>query len=273
MKIEKICNELLGCLEGKNYSELPSKNLGKLTIDNAYKIANAIKSRRMLKGERLGGVKIGFTNKSLWEKYGVDFPIFGLMYNTTIRNKTININSNRYLEPKIEPEIYFKFSDTPNSKMSDTELLDCCSSFGVGIEIVNSIYKNWNFTGSDAIAAFGLHAEFRYLAEVPLVNYKHKIKDLSENLAKFSISLIKDGSLLEKGYSSNILGNGPIEALRLYVLFCEKYMPDWLLLNRPITTGTITNAYDINAGETYILKVDGIHIQELVETTLGPIVV
>ena len=75
MKIEKICEDLLSCLEGKNYSELPSETLSKLSIDDAYKIANAIKSHRLQKGETLGGVKIGFTNKSLWEKYGVDFPI------------------------------------------------------------------------------------------------------------------------------------------------------------------------------------------------------
>ena len=271
MKIEKICEDLLSCLEGKNYSELPSETLSKLAIDDAYKIANAIKSHRLQKGETLGGVKIGFTNKSLWEKYGVDFPIFGMMYNTTIADKYKKININRYLEPKIEPEIYFKFSEKPNSKMSDCELLTCCSSFGVGIEIVNSIYKNWNFSGSDAIAAFGLHAEYRYLAEVPLIKYKHKIKDFSKNLTSFSISLIKNGSLLEKGYSSNILGKGPIEALRLYVLFCEKHEPDWLLLNRPITTGTITNAYDVSVGETYTFVVDGFQIEELERTTLGPI--
>ena len=92
-------------------------------------------------------------------------------------------------------------------------------------------------------------------------------------MTSFSISLIKNGSLLEKGYSSNILGKGPIEALRLYVLFCEKHEPDWLLLNRPITTGTITNAYDVSAGETYTLVVDGFQIEELERATLGPIAV
>ena len=67
MKIEEICDDFLSCLEGKNYSELPSENLSKLTIDDAYKIANSIKSHRIQKGETLGGVKIGFTNKSLWK--------------------------------------------------------------------------------------------------------------------------------------------------------------------------------------------------------------
>ena len=31
MKIEEICDDFLSCLEGKNYSELPSENLRKLT--------------------------------------------------------------------------------------------------------------------------------------------------------------------------------------------------------------------------------------------------
>ena len=50
-------------------------------------------------------------------------------------------------------------------------------------------------------------------------------------------------------------------------------MPDWLLLIKPITTGTITNAYDICEGVRYTLKFEGLGIQELEERTLGPIVV
>ena len=195
------------------------------------------------------------------------------MYDTTIKKTNIKININRYLEPKIEPEIYFKFSKTPSSNMSDYELLACCSSFGIGLEIVNSIFKNWKFSVSDAIAGFGLHAEYIYLAEISLAKYKDKVKGLSENLSNFSVSLIKDGVLLEKGHSLNILTKGPIEALRHYVLFCEEFMPDWLLLNKPITTGTITNAHDICEGEWYTIKFEGLRIDELEKKTLGPIVV
>ncbi len=273
MNIKQISYDLLNCLENKKYSELLSKTITDVTIENAYEISSMINSLRTAKGEILSGIKIGFTNKSLWEQYNVDTPIFGIMYDTTIKMNNAKLNINKYLEPKIEPEIYFKFSKTPSSKMSDYELLACCSSFGIGIEIVNSIYKDWKFSVSDAIAGFGLHAEYSCLMEISLAKYKDKVKDLSENLSKFSVSLMRDGLLLEKGHSSNILAKGPIEALRRYVSFCEQFMPDWLLLNKPITTGTITNAHDICEGERYTLKFEGLYIQELEEKTLGPIVV
>ena len=37
--------------------------------------------------------------------------------------------------------------------MTNLELLDCCSHFGVGIEIVQSIFRGWKFSAPDAIAA------------------------------------------------------------------------------------------------------------------------
>ena len=79
----------------------------------------------------------------------------------------------------------------------------------------------------------------------------------------FSLTLVKNGEVVEKGHASNILGRGPVESLRAYVLFCENNIKDWLLLDKPITTGTITNAYDVNEGEEYLLAFEDIQIDAI----------
>ena len=43
----------------------------------AYKVAARIIERRMARGERPVGWKIGFTNRTIWDEYGVHAPIWG----------------------------------------------------------------------------------------------------------------------------------------------------------------------------------------------------
>src|SRR3712207_7701374 len=41
--------------------------------------------RRMTRGERALGWKIGFTNRTIWDEYGVHAPIWGPMYDSTLQ--------------------------------------------------------------------------------------------------------------------------------------------------------------------------------------------
>ena len=65
----------------------------------------------------------------------------------------------------------------------------------------------------------------------------------------------KNSKLLEQGKAKNILEESPLSALRSYIEFCEKNL-DWLVLNGPITTGTITDAYDINKADVFWYEFD-----------------
>ena len=263
MKNMSISKTLLKCLHEKKYADLPSSLGRRFDIDAAYQVAIEICEARTLQGEQLEGIKIGFTNMNIWKQYKINVPIFGPMYSSTIINYKDKLNINKYLEPKFEPEIYFKLKKYPNSKMTDLELLDCCSHFGVGIEIVQSIFEGWKFSAPDAIAAFGLHGQFKNLKEISVTRYLGGIEMLARNLSNCSLTLVKNGEVVEKGHASNILGKGPVESLRAYVLFCENNIKDWLLLDKPITTGTITNAYDVHEGEEYLLAFEDIQIETI----------
>jgi len=263
MKNISISKALLKCLHEKKYAELPSSLDGKFDINIAYQVAKEICEARNLQGEKLEGIKVGFTNMNIWKRYNVNVPIFGPMYSTTVKDYNDKLNINKYLEPKFEPEIYFKLNKYPSSKMTDQELLDCCSHFGIGIEIVQSVFKGWEFSAPDAIAAFGLHGQFKKLKEINVARYSGGIEKLRRSLSNFSLTLVKNGEVVEKGHASNILGKGPVGSLRAYVLFCENNVKDWLLLDKPITTGTITNAYDVHEGEEYLLAFEDISIETI----------
>ena len=74
-------------------------------------------------------------------------------------------------------------------------------------------------------------------------------------LRNFNLILTKNNTILEQGNSKNILGESPLVALRSYVEFCEKNS-EWLILNGPITTGTITDAHDISEADVFSCELD-----------------
>lgn len=47
------------------------------TVANAQAVQAEVVARRIARGERPLGFKIGFTNRTIWDLYGVHHPIWG----------------------------------------------------------------------------------------------------------------------------------------------------------------------------------------------------
>jgi len=258
-----LSNYLIECLENKLQAQLPSNNNPEFSLSDAYSIALEIKRKREKKEEKVAGIKVGFTNKTIWDKYSVNAPIFGFMYSSTVLNSEQPFVPEKFLEPKFEPEIFFKLSKKPHSEMSDVDLISCCESFGIGVELVQSIYEGWTFKLPDTVAGFGLHGQYKILREMAIPSNENATLEVINDLKNFSLTLTKNDIVLEKGNSKNILGESPLVALRSYAEFCEKNL-DWLVLNAPITTGTITDAYDINRSDVFSCELDRLLKNEFV---------
>lgn len=255
MSSKNLSNYLINCLEDASQAQLPSSTIPNFSLSDAYRIALEIKEIREGKKEKALGIKVGFTNKSIWEKYSVNAPIFGFMYSTTVLSKERLFSPEKFLEPKFEPEVFFKLRKKPHSDMSDMDLISCCESFGIGVELVQSIYEGWMFKLPDTVAGFGLHGQYKILEEAQIPSDEKNRVAIIDGLKNFNLTLRKNNNILEQGKSSNILGKSPLSALRSYIEFCEKNS-DWLVLNGPITTGTITDAYDINKDDVFSCELD-----------------
>jgi 2-keto-4-pentenoate hydratase len=53
-------------------------------VARAYAVAASVHAARVARGEQVVGRKIGFTNRALWDEYGVREPIWGFVYDTTL---------------------------------------------------------------------------------------------------------------------------------------------------------------------------------------------
>jgi 2-oxo-3-hexenedioate decarboxylase len=238
----------------------------RLGVEQAYDVAAEILKIRRAAGEIPVGRKIGFTNSNIWPEYGVFAPIWGYVYDTTLRVAPGNAGVQSLkgaLEPKIEPEIVFRLRSAPRPGMSEEELADCIDWVAHGFEIVHSMFPGWRFKVADTIAAFGMHGVLivgqpRQVRTIAGLN-----RDLVRELKSFKVSLFCDGELRDSGTGTNVLGS-PLLALRHMVdLLARQPRHEALAAGELVTTGTLTAALAIEPGQTWHTAFTGLDLPGL----------
>ena len=256
MNIEEIASEVSSSISLVRQIEPLSKRGLVLSLQDAYDVSRIV--RQKLGPAEIIGRKIGFTNRNIWNIYDVDQPIWGSITTSSVsffESNFMKIDLSQFCEPRIEPEIVVCLKQKPKHGSENPEIyLDWIAP---GFEIVDSIYPNWKFSLTDAIASGGLHGCL-------VVGKKFEVNDQTEqNLIDVEVSLYKDGRLEEAGTGANVL-DGPVSAIRyLHSGLSSIRNQDALSAGNIITTGTMTDAKPIYPKEEWSAKFDGVIESEL----------
>jgi len=256
-----IARDVVACLSGARQIPTFSSRPGGLTLAQAYQVTPLLRAAFEARGEKIVGRKIGFTNREMWKVYGVTAPIWGYVTDRTAHALAeVPVQElDGFVEPRIEPEIMFGLKAAPAAGMSETALLECIEWLALGYEIVQSIYPGWKFAAADTVAANGVHAAL-------LVGPRHAIDTRKSawqrELAAFEVELYCDGKLSQRGGGALVLGS-PLLALRHLIasLAHDDYNPP-LRAGEIISTGTLTLAMPVSAGETWTTKISGIPLED-----------
>ena len=231
----------------------------------AYRVADEIMRRRIADGERVVGWKLGFTNRTIWDEYGVHAPMFGPMYHATVHEVPFNENAPGSLhglaEPRIEPEIVFRIAAPPEPGMEGAALFDRIDGVALGFEIVNSIYPGWRFRAADTVAAVALHGRL-YHGPFAVMEGAAERQEWLPRLGEFEIGLSRGGVVMDRGKAANVL-DGPLHALAHFVRGLDETYGARLKAGDVVTTGTVTRAFPVKAGETWAAQVDGLRLPGL----------
>lgn len=232
-------------------------------VAQAYAVTAELRKRRIQRGERQTGRKIGFTNRNIWDEYNVRAPIWGDMYDTTVHDLVASghISVAQFAEPRIEPEIAFKLSADIGPGIDEEGLCNAIEWVAHGFEIVQSIFPGWRFQEADTIAANGFHAALLLGPHQPIAGLH--ATNLLDTLANFDVTLFCDGKVVDRGKGSNVLGS-PLSALRhlVDVLARDAVNPP-LRAGEIITTGTLTRAFPVAAGQVWTTRIDGLALDGL----------
>lgn len=260
---ETLAADLLATLDRREQRDPLSSANPDLDVPAAYAVAAAVRRLRETRGERVVGRKIGFTNTTIWTEYDVHAPIWGYVYNTTLFDLaalTEGFDLARLVEPRIEPEIMFGLSRTPEPGMDEQALLSCIEWVAPGFELVQSIFPAWLFTAADTIAAFALHGALLVGPRVAI--FSEQSGDWLDALARFDMTLSCNNEVKDQGRASNVLGGGPLTALRHLVDALAAY-PDAppLQAGEIVSTGTVTKALPVAAGQQWSAQATGIPLE------------
>lgn len=227
------------------------------SVRDAEKVGHEVSRRRVAAGERVIGRKIGFTNRTIWDEYGVYSPIWGPVYDTTFHDAAglVELSLASLVEPRIEPEIVLGFKAAVTRDMDERAILGTLAWVAHGFEIVQSLFPGWKFQGADCQAAFGLHGALICGPRTPVTGDPDRwLQDLST----FSITIARNGETLDRGVAANVL-DGPLSAIRhLAGVLAADPEATPIGPGEIITTGTVTRAFPVVAGEEWTTAIAGI---------------
>lgn len=259
---ETIAKEVIASLSSHVQIPTFSSRPDGLTLAQAYRVTPLLRTAFEARGETIVGRKIGFTNRQMWDEYGVGAPVWGYVTSRTmgeLTDKTI-LPLRDFCEPRIEPEIMFGLDATPTPNMSEDGLIDCIEWVALGYEIVQSIFPKWKFAAADTVAANGVHGAL-------LVGKRHSIAprkvEWQRKLATFEVELYCDDKMIQRGGGSLVL-DSPLVALRHLVdLLANDPVNPPLRAGEIVSTGTLTLAAAVRPGERWITQVYGIPLEKI----------
>ena len=223
---------------------------------SGYAVLDELTERRKALGWRLAGRKIGFTNRTLWEVFGVDRSFHAPLWHESIvfaENGAATFDLGHLSQPRIEPEVVFKLKSSPAATDDAEEVLSHIEWMAAGFEVVQCPYDGWKFSSFECTAAFGLHAGL-------VVGDPIEPAD-ADALANFELVLSRDGEEIDRGTGANVLDSPALALAHL-----TRIVPAPLIPGEIITTGTLTNAWPIEAGQTWISDYTSLGVRGLTVT-------
>ena len=134
-------------------------------MDEAYAVGSLIAGARLRQGWRFRGWKVGFTNRRIWPRWGLDRPMVAPVYRETVFEARsdrdgreavppLRIPAGRRAALRIEVEVVFGFEGAAGP----TEIAAEPDWVALGAELVDCHYPGWELHPAHSVADFGLHA-------------------------------------------------------------------------------------------------------------------
>jgi 2-oxo-3-hexenedioate decarboxylase len=236
-------------------------------VTAAYAVLREIHARRVASGWQAIGRKIGFTNRTIWARYGVNRPMWAHVYSTTVHRApggAATLSVSRFVQPRIEPEIVFGVKGPVPADGDARAVLDAVEWVAAGFEVVQSHFPDWKFQAADCTAAFGLHAAL-VVGSITTLDDPGRDR-LATALADFEVALHRGDDLVDCGRGSYVLGSPALALQHLARVLASQPEAPPLHTGEIVTTGTLTDAWPLAPGTRWrsdygILGVAGLQLQ------------
>jgi 2-oxo-3-hexenedioate decarboxylase len=266
-RLATVADRLMAAYDAATMIEPITASDPDFSIADAYAVLGEIERRRRAQGWQSVGRKIGFTNRTIWPRYGVWQPNWAHVWSRTMqlaRDGRASLSLRPFVQPRIEPEVVFRLKAPVPPTDDPADILGCVEWIAPGFEIVHSHFPGWKFAAPDCTAACALHGALVVGAPVPLTDANRAT--LAAALPTFTVALSRGGTVVDRGVGANVLGSPTLALAHLARLLAEQPQFPPLAAGEIVTTGTITDAWPVAPGEAWssdygALGLDGLTLE------------
>lgn len=263
--IRATARELLDAYDHGSLIATPSARAADFDWNDAYEVAAEMVRLRRARGERCAGRKIGFTNRNIWAEYGATSPIWAHVYDSTLtyaQDNRATLSLRGSAAPRIEPEIAFKLgAPVPVGCTDPAEILRAIEWLAPSFEIVDCHFADWKFRSADSVADQSFH--WRLIVGEPRAIQSADLNLLAQPIRDCTVALKCNGEIRDRGVGGNALGHPALALAFLADIVATQAEFDALAAGEVITTGTLTAALPIHAGETWTSEISDLEIAPL----------
>lgn len=233
-----------------------------LTLEGAYGIQRVNLGRRLSRGERLVGRKIGLTSLAIQQQLGVDSPDYGAITDAMEVAGGGEFDPAHLIQPRIEAEFAFEIgSDLPASPSYD-ELVAAVRGVAAAMEIIDSRIADWRITLLDTVA------DNASMARVVWGEFVPATPALLAELPDSVITLLCDDEEVCSGPGSAVLGD-PLVSLH-WLAGALGAQGDRFRAGDRVLAGAVAAAVDFTPGAHWTVHAEGLPAASLTSTAASP---
>jgi 2-keto-4-pentenoate hydratase len=108
LDINSIADRLIEAYDSAGMLAPISASVAEFDIAEGYRVLAEIDRRRRAQGWQPLGRKIGFTNTTIWSRYGVAAPLWAHVWSRTVhfaKNGESSLDLRSFVQPRVEPMI------------------------------------------------------------------------------------------------------------------------------------------------------------------------
>lgn len=221
-------------LQAKPIAQLSHES--QFNLDEAYEIQRLAIQRRLDRGEKLIGLKMGFTSVAKMEQMGVHDMIWGRLTDEMIIENGGQLSLSKFIHPRAEPEVCFRVSKAIDSEIALEDLDQYVDGMAAAVEVIDSRFENFKFSLEDVVAD--------NCSSSALVVGEWQAP--SRDITSLDMNLNFDAEEVASGSSADILGD-PWKSLQAATRLAAQYHQP-IEAGHIIMAGAATNAVFLKPG-------------------------
>jgi 2-oxo-3-hexenedioate decarboxylase len=201
----------------------------------------------------LVGWKLGVTSRAKQAQVGVENPVYGFLEGANALDLGAPLDASALIQPRCEPEIVFVLGrDLAGPHVTAADVIAASAGVAVGIEVLDSRYRDYKFTMPDVVADNTSAGRFVVGTPVPPAGI---------DLRLVGVVLEKNGELVATASGAASLGH-PAAAVA-WMVRTMAADGEGLHAGDVVLSGGLTAAVPVAAGDVVVASIDRLGTLEL----------